>query len=64
MNVKQLKEKLENFPENMDVFIEVSNSGFTYNLLNLAEKRKIPFTDGYDVGAKADDNVIILSDDV
>lgn len=46
MTVKQLIEKLKSFPEDMDVFLEESQSDFSINQVDGVEKREVPFRDG------------------
>lgn len=43
MTVKELKQKLENAPDNMDVMIYQGDDEFAYNMANSAEIRKVKF---------------------
>ena len=43
MNIKELKEKIKNLPDTMDVFLDQRLTDFTYGLANSAEVKKIDF---------------------
>lgn len=60
MTVKELKQKLENLPENLEVFIEQNNSEFQYSLSNSVSDMVIEFSDG---DLKAEDTVVVIRDD-
>ena len=45
MNVKELKEKIKDLPDNMDVFIEQTNTGFETSLAEQVKVTCIVFTD-------------------
>lgn len=67
MTVKELKEKIESLPDNMDVFIDERLTDFRYGLVNSAKVKEIEFTeDPYpdpdnDIWAK--EEVLVLSED-
>ncbi|MDV3474572.1 MULTISPECIES: hypothetical protein [Elizabethkingia] len=66
MTVKQLKEKIENLPDNMDVFIGERVTEYSYGLVNSAEVRNILFydmddPDNEDIQAK--DEVLVLTEE-
>lgn len=63
MTVKQLKEELAKYPDNMDVFMAERKNEFAYGLVNSVEKKKINFME--DVGGEvlATDNAIILDEE-
>lgn len=43
MNIKQLKEKIKDLPDNMDVFLDERQTDFTYGLANTGEVRNVDF---------------------
>ncbi len=45
MNIKELKEKIKDLPDTMDVFLDQRLTDFTYGLANSAEVKKIDFTE-------------------
>lgn len=61
MTKKQLIEKLKDFPDDMDVFIEQTNVLYNVNLLEKAEIRKVCFSDEH---LKAEVPVIVLTDEL
>ncbi|MCT4054971.1 hypothetical protein HZP82_15790 [Elizabethkingia anophelis] len=66
MTVKQLKEKIENLPDNMDVFIGERVTEYSYGLVNSAEVKTILFydmddPDNEDIQAK--DEVLVLTEE-
>ncbi|HAY3504312.1 TPA: hypothetical protein JRX02_002938 [Elizabethkingia anophelis] len=66
MTVKQLKEKIENLPDNMDVFIGERVTEYSYGLVNSVEVRNILFydmddPDNEDIQAK--DEVLVLTEE-
>lgn len=60
MTIKQLKEKLKDIPDNMDVFIEKSDGEYWYQLVEFAGVQKLQFEDGE---MKSLDDVFVISDD-
>ena len=68
MNIKELKEKLENLPENMEIFLADRVTMFGYGLLNSVEQKEIYFTeeefpDEEDVENAPREVVLILSEE-
>lgn len=64
MTVKELKEALAKYPDNMDVFMDERKTEFAYGLLNGVHLERISFEEDPDGGgARADDDVIILSEE-
>lgn len=67
MTVKQLKEKIQNLPDTMEVFMdERLTDEFKYGLVNSAKALKILFYDSGDPTNKdvqAYDEVLILSEE-
>lgn len=45
MTVKQLKEALEKYPDNMQVFVAERKTEFTYGLVNSVTSREITFSE-------------------
>lgn len=63
MNVKQLKEKLSEYPDHMDVFMDERLTDFRFGLLNSVTSREIPFSEDPDGPELSRDTVVILSED-
>lgn len=67
MTVKELKQKLESLPDNMDVFIDERLTAFKYGLANSAEVKMIMFTEDPepdpDSDVYAEEEVLVLSED-
>lgn len=63
MNVKQLKEAIENLPDSMDVFVSERKTEFTYGLVNSAKVRKIDFVEDPGGEVLAQDNVLVLDEE-
>lgn len=64
MTVKELKEKLNKFPDNMEVFMAERKTEFTYGLLNSVKKDEINFKENpYDEEVLARDTVVILDEE-
>ncbi|MDV3661638.1 hypothetical protein CMU70_14380 [Elizabethkingia anophelis] len=66
MTVKQLKEKIANLPDNMEVFIGERVTEYSYGLVNSAEVKMILFydmedPDNEDIQAK--DEVLVLTEE-
>jgi hypothetical protein len=63
MTVKELKQKLEQYPDNMDVFLDERTTEFTYGLLNSISSKKINFKESPDDSEiLARETVLILSE--
>lgn len=45
MTVKQLKQKLEQYPDDMDVFLAGGKTEFQFGLLNSVRKQEVRFHD-------------------
>lgn len=45
MTVKELKDKIANMPDDMDVMIEQTNDESRYNMAHVAEERPVAFMD-------------------
>ena len=66
MNIKQLKDKIENLPDNMEVFIGERVTEYSYGLVNSAEVRNILFYDMDDPDneeIQAKDEVLVLTEE-
>lgn len=62
MTVKELKEKLEHCPDNMDVFIDERVTDFTYGLLNTVTVKGINFVEEPGSEVLARETCVILSE--
>jgi hypothetical protein len=64
MTVKELKEKLNQYPDNMSVFLAERKTEFSYGLLNSVRSKQIDFKeDPDDKKAMATDTVIVLDEE-
>lgn len=67
MNVKEIKEKLSQYPDTMDVFIAERKTEFTYGLVNSVRSQEIMFTENPDFddeqGVSAKDTVVIIDEE-
>lgn len=64
MNVKQLKEKLNEFPDDMDVFIPSTISDFDYGMVNSVSSKQISFYDeGDDSIEPVEIECLVLTED-
>jgi hypothetical protein len=64
MTVKELKEKLSQYPDNMDVFVAERKTEFAYGLVNSVRSDEINFIeDPDDEEALARDTVVILDEE-
>lgn len=64
MTVKTLKEKLNKFPDTMEVFMAERKTEFTYGLVNSVRSDEINFKeDPYDEEILARDTVVILDEE-
>ncbi|CRH24880.1 Uncharacterised protein [Chlamydia trachomatis] len=66
MKIKELKEKIANLPDNMDVFIGERVTEYSYGLVNSAEVRNILFYDMDDPDneeIQAKENVFVLTEE-
>ena len=58
MTVKDLKQRLENIPDNLDVFLEVSDDDFTCGLAEDVKIFNLRFSDGK---LEAFEDVLLIS---
>ena len=63
MTVKELKQKLEKYPDNMEVFIDERLTEFKYGLLNSVRSKKIDFVEEPEGEVLANEEVVILCED-
>ncbi|HET8838056.1 MAG TPA: hypothetical protein VFM82_03590 [Flavobacteriaceae bacterium] len=63
MTIKELKQKIENLPDTMDVFIDERVSEFTYGLVNSAKVREINFMEEPGGKALSKNEVLIFSEE-
>lgn len=63
MNVKELKQKLDLYPDDMDVFLAERQTEFSYGLLNSVRKEIINCKETPDGKVLAKETVIILDEE-
>jgi hypothetical protein len=63
MKIKELKEKIKNLPDNMDVFVAERKTEFAYGLINSAIVKKINLVEDPDGEVLAQENVFILDEE-
>jgi len=66
MTVKELKQALASYPENMDVFVAERKSDFAYGLVNSVRMEEITFVENPDFekgDVQAKDTVVILDEE-
>lgn len=63
MNVKELKERLNNLPDDMEVFMGEVLTDFTYRLVNGVKTEEIGFCEEEGGEELARDTVVILTED-
>ena len=62
MKIKELKEKIKNLPDNMDVFVAERKTEFAYGLINSSIVKKINLVEDPDGEVLAQENVFILDE--
>ena len=63
MTVKELKQKLHEYPDNMEVFICGGKTEFEFGLLNSVRKKNIRFYDSDDSEVEAFDDCVVLDEE-
>tara|TARA_R110000822_G_scaffold123489_2_gene257876 strand:+ start:1242 stop:1433 length:192 start_codon:yes stop_codon:yes gene_type:complete len=63
MTKKELIEKLKQYPDNMEVFMDERITDFTYGLLNSVTEKEINFMEEPGGKVLSRDKVIILSEE-
>lgn len=63
MTVKELKEKIANLPDNMDVFVAERKTEFTYGLVNSAFVKEINFVEDPYGEVVAQDYALVLDEE-
>ncbi len=63
MTIKELKQVINDLPDNMDVFLGERLTEFTYGLLNSAEVKVIGFGEDFDGDPASEDKVLLLTED-
>jgi hypothetical protein len=63
MNIKQLKEKIANLPDSMEVFVAERKTEFTYGIVNTAYVQEIEFMEEPFGEPLAQAEVFILDED-
>lgn len=62
MNVKELKEELSKYPDNMDVFLDQRTTNLMYGLVDNVKKQMIIFTTELDSDLIGEGEVVIISE--
>lgn len=63
MTIKELKQKIEALPDNMEVFVAERKTEFTYGLVNSAEVKRINFMEEPDGKVLSKDDVLVLDEE-
>jgi len=63
MTIKELKQKIENLPDTMEVFVDERYTDFKYGLVNSANVTEIDFMEEPDGTPLSQDDVFVLSED-
>lgn len=65
MTVKELKQQLDKYPDNMDVFLSERKTEFAFGLLNSIYSEEVMFVDGPtdDDGESPKEIVVILDEE-
>lgn len=63
MTVKQLKEALAKYPDDMEVFVAERKTEFAYGLVNSATVRRIKFMEEPDGESLAESDVVVLDEE-
>lgn len=63
MTIKELKQKIESLPDNMEVFMDERVSEFRYGLVNSGFVKEIPFSEDPLDEPMSYDSVFILSEE-
>ncbi len=67
MTVKELKEALAQYPDNMDVFVAERKTEFAYGLVNSIRNEEITFAEnpyfGEDEEVQAKDTVVVIDEE-
>lgn len=64
MTKKQLIKAMEKFPDDMEVYFRKINEEFDFVPIEIADAKKVKFTDGQGGKVLAKYKVIVLSDDI
>ena len=62
MTVKELKEELSKYPDNMDVFMAERTTDFAYGLVDEVSSKEISFMEEPDGKILSTDTVVIISE--
>jgi hypothetical protein len=63
MTIKELKQKIENLPDTMEVFVDERYTDFKYGLVNSANVTEIEFMEEPDGTPLSQYDVFVLSED-
>lgn len=64
MTVKQLKGKLDKYPDSMDVFVDVRFTEFKYGLVNSVGIKLIGFSEEDDDDDPVLEHVVVISEEL
>lgn len=63
MTVRQLKEELSKYPDNMDVFVADRKTEFAFGLVNSAYTKELSFHEDFEGKPIAFETVVILDEE-
>ena len=63
MSIKDLKEKIKDLPDTMEVFIDERVTEFTYGLVNSVKVKRVDFVEETGSEVLATDDVLVLSEE-
>lgn len=63
MTVKELKQKIENLPDLMEVFVDERVTDYTYGLVNTAMVKEIDFSEDPGGESLCSEEVLVLSEE-
>jgi hypothetical protein len=63
MTIKELKEKISDLPDRMEVFMAERTTDFAYGLVNSAYVKVLDFSEAPDEKVLAQDSVLVLDED-
>ena len=64
MTILELKEKIANLPDSMEVFIHQDNDEFYFSLVETAKVSEVEFSEESDSEKLAKDKVFLLTDEL
>jgi hypothetical protein len=63
MTIKQLKDELSKYPDNMDVYLAERKTEFAFGLVNSAYTKEITFSEDEEGEPLAKDTVVVLDEE-